>query len=54
MIFHWFTKGSTAYEAQLGRLVIRICHLHGDYWRFKPWRRISVRIWPKSSEDFSK
>lgn len=54
MIFYWFAKGATAYEAQFGRIVIRICHLRGNYWRFKPWRRISVKVWPKSSNDYSK
>ena len=50
MIFIWFKKYATAYEAQFGRIVVRICHLSGAFWRFKPWRRISVRIWPKDSQ----
>lgn len=37
-------KGATAYEAQLGRLWIRICHLRGDYWAWRPWRRIEFGV----------
>ena len=33
-------KGATAYEYQIGGLVLRICHLSGAYWRWRPWRRI--------------
>lgn len=36
-------KGSTAYEYQIGSFHIRICHLKGDYWAWKPWRRISIQ-----------
>jgi len=41
-----FLKGATAYEAQIGRLVVRWCHLSGEYWRFKPWRRLSIKLFP--------
>lgn len=46
--FYWFAKGATSYEAQFGRIVIRLCHLQGEYWRWRPWRRVSVKWWPKS------
>jgi hypothetical protein len=35
-------KGATCYEAQLGRIWIRICYMRGDYWKWRPWRRIAV------------
>jgi hypothetical protein len=34
-------KGATAYEVQIGAYYVRITHLKGAYWRFRPWRRIS-------------
>jgi hypothetical protein len=40
-------RGATAYEFQFGRLVIRLTHLRGAHWRFKPWRRVSIKLWPK-------
>jgi hypothetical protein len=40
-------KGITAYEYQIGRLVIRIVHLRGAHWAWRPWRRVSIRLWPK-------
>lgn len=39
-------KGATAYEVQYGRWVLRVIHLDGDHWRFKPWRRVSLRKYP--------
>lgn len=35
-------KGATAYEFQLGKYYLRICYLHGAYWAWKPWRRVSL------------
>lgn len=37
-------KGATAYEWQWRNLHLRIVHLSGDYWRWRPWRRVEV-IW---------
>lgn len=37
----WF-KGATAYEFQIGKWYLRICHLSGAYWAWKPWRRVSL------------
>jgi hypothetical protein len=34
-------KGATMYEWQIGRLYGGWCHLSGDYWNGKPWRRLS-------------
>ncbi len=46
----WF-KGATAYEFQIGRAMLRICHLRGDYWAWKPWRRFAFRIVDKETHD---
>lgn len=43
-------KGATAYELQVGRLEIRICFLRGAHWRWKPWRRVLIRWWPKGTQ----
>ena len=40
-------KGATMYEWQVGRLYGGICHLRGDYWAWKPWRRFSIN-WEQS------
>ena len=43
-------KGATAYEYQVGRLVLRVVHLRGGYWNsWKLWRRVSLTWWPKES-----
>jgi len=48
MILKWwnaiYLKGATAYEFQLGRVYVQVCHLSGEHWRFKPWRRVSFHI----------
>lgn len=36
-------KGNTAYEFEIFGYYIRICHLISDYWKYKPWKRISWR-----------
>lgn len=36
-----YLKGATAYEFQVGRYYMHVCHLRGEYWRWKPWRRVS-------------
>lgn len=40
-------KGATAYEIQIGRVYVRWTHLTGGPWRWRPWRRLSVRILPR-------
>lgn len=40
MNFVWH-KGIAAYELQIGRLYVRVTHLQGDWWRWRPWRRVS-------------
>ena len=42
-------RGATAYEFQAWRFMLRITHLSGAYWRWKPWRRVSVTY---HAEDF--
>jgi hypothetical protein len=37
-------KGATAYEIQVGRVYLRICHLSGGPWAWRPWRRFSLRL----------
>jgi len=47
----WALKGATAYELQIGRLVIRLCHLSGGYWsRFFCRARLTFRVWPNQSK----
>lgn len=38
-----FGKGATSYELQVGKYYVHICHLKGAYWKFKPWRRVSLQ-----------
>jgi hypothetical protein len=33
-------RGATAYECQVWRVYIRVTHLRGAYWRYRPWRRV--------------
>lgn len=35
-------RGATAYELQVGRFIVRVCHLSGAYWRWRPWRRFKL------------
>jgi hypothetical protein len=39
-----FFKGFTAYELQIGKAWVRVCHLRGRYWAWKPWRRFTWGI----------
>jgi hypothetical protein len=46
----YFMRGSTAYEFQVWRIVLRVVHLRGGYWtRWHFWRRFRLDY---SSEDF--
>jgi hypothetical protein len=45
----YIMRGATAYEFQVWRVLLRIVHLSGAYWRWRPWRRVSVTYHP---EDF--
>jgi hypothetical protein len=40
-------KGATSWEFQVWAFSVRVCHLRGDYWRWKPWRRIRFQYWSK-------
>jgi hypothetical protein len=46
-------KGATAYEFQVGRLSLRVCHLDGKHWVWKPWRRVSYNIEGKAAESYN-
>lgn len=46
MLFGTTIRGATAYEFQVGRFYLRICHLRGAHWAWRPWRRVSIR-WVK-------
>ncbi|QIG67830.1 hypothetical protein EVC29_031 [Rhizobium phage RHph_Y52] len=39
-----YFKGMTAYELQIGPVWVTWCHLTGDYWRWKPWRRFRAGL----------
>ena len=43
-------KGATAYELQIDVVVFRWCHLKGKYWRFRPWRRFSVKKYDRADQ----
>ncbi|QXO06579.1 hypothetical protein PHAGE_BARTON_52 [Acinetobacter phage Barton] len=36
-------KGATAYEWDVLGHHIRVCHLKGEYWAWKPWRRVKIK-----------
>ena len=38
-----YNYAKKAYEYHIFGFDIRICHLKGEHWRFKPWRRISIK-----------
>jgi len=46
MTFLWFKRMATAYEAQFGSICIRWCFLKGEYWAWKPWKRLSIKRYP--------
>lgn len=43
-------RGATAYELQIGRLWVRWTFLRGQYWQWKPWRRLSIQ-WIGGDDD---
>lgn len=38
----WYGKSATAYELQIGRLCFYYTYVVGDYWKWRPWRRIEI------------
>ena len=38
-------KSATGWEGQIGRLSWHWCTLEGRYWKWKPWRRLTVQWW---------
>lgn len=42
-------RGATAYELQVWRIVMRWTHLRGQYWRWRPWRRVSIMYYSKEN-----
>ena len=51
MTFLWFKRGATAYEAQVGNWVLRLVHLRGEYWAWRPWRRVSLTRYPPEADN---
>jgi hypothetical protein len=42
-------RGAAFYEFQIGRLWLKWCHFKGEYWDWKPWRRVKMG-WETSDE----
>lgn len=38
-------KGATAYEFEVLWINLRVCHLRGEFWAWRPWRRVMITYW---------
>lgn len=45
MLWSLKTKGATAYHWKLWRFTLSVCYMRGEYWRWKPWKRVSFHYW---------